>query len=246
MAGEPWIDSLARALTDDLSRRAVLRRLGAAAGMLLGAGAATPARRAEAATWFGQVADCRRTATCGDGDESVGEPQGDEPHGPCARDTADACGVLCGEEDVTRLTCSDVAGAPRVWIDCVGSEALIARCDLDDTVSALTDPLQSLHKLRAASTTTPVPPAGLRELLTAQIQLQPLATPNSVTLTLFYPDTDLLGVSETTLRAFYFVDELSVWVELVATVDPPLNAVRVHNVDVSAFANRLRWISIFA
>jgi hypothetical protein len=245
MAGEPWIDSLAKTLSGDLSRRAVLRWLGVGgAGLLLGTGAAQSAAAAPSPSGR-QV--CGRTAPCpNDGDDSSGETENEEPHGPCARDTADACGVLCGDDDITHLSCLDAEGAPRIWIDCAGNGALVARCDLEDDVSAQAEPVQGLFRLRATAGIAPGPPAGLHGLLTAQIQLQPLATPNSVTLTLFYPDSDLSGVSETLLRAFYFVDELSVWVELFATVDPALNTVTIRDVDVSAFADRLRWIGIFA
>jgi hypothetical protein len=90
-----------------------------------------------------------------------------------------------------------------------------------------------------------VPPTGLRQLSGAQLQLQPLSTPNVVSLTLYYYDDQLGSTDEASLRAFYWSDELGLWVELPVTLDPLANSVTIHNLDVSAFADGLHHVGVF-
>ena len=91
----------------------------------------------------------------------------------------------------------------------------------------------------------PAPPAGLRYLTGAQIQLQPQSTPNAVNLTLYYYDDQLGSTPEANLRAFYWSDQLGIWVELPVTLDPQANSVTIYNVDVSAFTDGRHHVGVF-
>ncbi len=95
----------------------------------------------------------------------------------------------------------------------------------------------------------PPAPGGLREVTTANVQVQPDGgTPNFVNLTLSYTDEELaaLGVSEGSLRMFYYDPGLGTWVELPIVIDQIANTVTVVNLDVSAFANSPHLIALFA
>ncbi len=107
-------------------------------------------------------------------------------------------------------------------------------------------PLFGLLKLGASS----APPAqqtpvGLQQVMSTQVQIQPLGTPNYVNMTLYYTNAQLGALPETNLRMFYFDTGLGAWVELPATVDPLTNSVTVYNVDVSAFADTLHYVGVF-
>jgi hypothetical protein len=99
----------------------------------------------------------------------------------------------------------------------------------------------------------PAGPSGLVRVAAANVQLQPTATPNHVTLTLHYTDEQLaaLGVSEASLGVYLFVPDSAnpqgpgTWVKLPATLDPATNTLTISDVDVSAFANVLHQVAIF-
>ena len=89
------------------------------------------------------------------------------------------------------------------------------------------------------------PPTGLQAVFAALIQLQPLSTPNEVTLTLTYNDAELGGLAESGLRVFYYAHALGVWVEVPAVIDPLANTATVPHLDVSAFIQQPTAIGIF-
>ncbi len=85
----------------------------------------------------------------------------------------------------------------------------------------------------------------LRQVVAADVQIQPLGTPNYVNITMHYSDDQIGGLQESSLRMFYFDDDLGAWIELPSLVDPLQDTVTVMNVDVSAFANRLHRIAVY-
>ncbi len=97
----------------------------------------------------------------------------------------------------------------------------------------------------AATTQTPLAPAGLRQLRGANIQLLPHGTPNNVNLTLHYSDLDVQGLNESQLRLFYFAPELGAWVEVPASVNAEQNFATWVNANVGAFSRRLTRFALF-
>jgi hypothetical protein len=130
-----------------------------------------------------------------------------------------------------------------VIADCEAGKPVVARCPDGRSVDGVAQPVLAFRKM--GSVAVPPAPGGLQQVMATELQLQPLDTPNYVDLILHYSDGQV-PVSEGGLRAFYYHEILTAWVELPVTVDPVGNAVTVQNVDVSAFAAAPRWLGLFA
>ena len=84
-------------------------------------------------------------------------------------------------------------------------------------------------------------------LVTAElIHIQPLGTPNYVNLNLYYTDEMLDGTPDWMLRLFYYHEGLHRWIEVPKNHNSEEQFVWTDNVDVSALANELHWVALFA
>ena len=158
-------------------------------------------------------------------------------------ETEDANGTVIGVDDdkPKKVACLNPDGS---WgeVEHTGGGDVEATILCDPPAGALeSTPLLGLRKLGRAAIPTQ---QGLREIVAAEIQLQPLSTTNSVNIALRYTDADVAGIDETTLRMFYYHQGYDQWVQLPATVDPVANTVTVYNVDVSAFLNTLHRVAV--
>ncbi len=233
---QPWIDSVAKALASGISRRTALRRLGTGIAVV----ALAPFLSLRDSNGVSAQQTCPRGQTCdeigpdsgNDGGDDVGpgDSPGCEPGEP-------NCVVICRGEQ-TQFVCLAADGSELFTADCAGGQEVVVRCrELGG--SAGQAPLLGLRRLQVNV------PVGLRQVMAVKLQLQPLETPNFVNLTLHYTDEQVQGVAESGLRAFYFHDGLSAWVEMPSVVNPPANSVTMTHVDVSAFADALHDLGLF-
>jgi hypothetical protein len=155
-----------------------------------------------------------------------------DPDGPCIVNTG-----------TTKMTCYDLQQQLLLGLE-VNSGWLEVLCG-SATASAGLEVFGMKVFPAAAQPATPAPPPGLRELTGLELQLQPIITPNDVTLTLYYTDAQLGSSQESALRIFYRDDTLDTWVELPVTVDAAANSVTVQGLDVSAFADNPHRVGVF-
>ncbi len=250
-----WFDELSRLMASGMSRRAALRRLGGGLALSVLATVGIRHSSAEAASENGtfqlpsSYVPLFFVNGFVNGDEADNGNVPDPDTGPknengCREGDPD-CETL-GENGEKEIICYDASGQPVFKAEWAGGGDTTVHCAPGTTAVVGSIPLFGMRRLGAASVEEPAPPQGLTEIFGSNVQLQPQSTPNWVNLVLHYTDEDVTDIDEWTLRMFYWDEQLAHWVELPSEVNPDANTVTVWNVDVSAFADALHRVSIFA